>query len=415
MPNRHSLFWCLQQAGLPRHKLDRLPDFLVISPPKTGSTWLADNLRRHPALFVPPLKELKYFSCFSSWLGLDWYLDQFADAAGRLKGEASPSYAALPDDRVRLVRDLMPDVKLVYLMRDPVARAWSHARHTFVYREGPFAGRSFPLEAVTDSRWRDSFRHPWLLASGDYLGHLRRWLNVFPRQQVFIGFYEDIVRRPEALLRDLFAFLGVDAGLSLDNFPVRRRVLEGVPLPLSPALEADLRRLLHLRTVELIALFRDRLHLPPPPEWDWWRESIESGPAVPIPDDAVTLEEQMPSARCAVGEHHGYELVCNRGRFYAMRPGLAPDRPELMPAEEWRRHREAGRCFDADTLPLLKARIDRHLQERHEATRRELHEARDEMARLAQRLEELEAVVERRCPFGERMARWLRRALGAAA
>lgn len=412
MPDRHSLFWCLQQAGLPRRKLDLLPNFLVISPPKTGSTWLADNLRRHPALFVPPLKELKFFSCFSSWLGLEWYLDQFADAAGRLKGEASPSYAALPDDRVRLVRDLMPDVKLVYLMRDPVARAWSHARHTFVYREGPFAGRSFPLDAVTDAHWRDGFRHPWLLASGDYLGHLRRWLNVFPRQQMFVGFYEDIARRPEALLRDLFTFLGVDADLPLDGFPVRDRVLEGVPLPLPPALEADLRQLLHPRTVELIALLRDRLHLPPPPEWAWWREPIQPGPTVPIPADAVALEEAMPSARRPIGEHHGYELVCNRGRFFAMRPGLAPDRPELMPAEEWRRHREAGRCFDADTLPLLKAQIDGHL---HEAARRELRAAREEVALLARRMEELEALVERRCPLSERMSRWLRRALGAPA
>src|SRR5215218_4326678 len=124
MVDRHSLLWCLQQAGLPRHKLAALPDFLVVSPPKTGSTWLADNLRRHPGLFVPASKEVKYFSLFGDWLGLEWYLDHFIAAGARLKGEASPSYALLPEERIRLVRDLMPGVKLIYLMRDPLARAW---------------------------------------------------------------------------------------------------------------------------------------------------------------------------------------------------------------------------------------------------------------------------------------------------
>src|SRR6185295_5025435 len=101
----------------------RLPRFLIVSPPKTGSTWLADNLRRHPGVFVPTIKEVKYFSCFFEALDFDWYLGHFGEAGGRLKGEATPSYALLPVGRIRLLRRLFPGLKLVFLMREPIARA----------------------------------------------------------------------------------------------------------------------------------------------------------------------------------------------------------------------------------------------------------------------------------------------------
>src|ERR1700733_13282559 len=78
---------CPQQYDVPPRKLASLrPDYLIISPAKTGSTWLADKLRRHPQVFLPGQKELKYFSSFFQSLDLNWYLDQFSSAAGRIKG-----------------------------------------------------------------------------------------------------------------------------------------------------------------------------------------------------------------------------------------------------------------------------------------------------------------------------------------
>ena len=81
-------------------------------------------------MFVPERKELAYFGMLSRWVDLPWYARQFRPAGGRLAGEASPSYALLPVRTIRLIRDLLPDLKLIYLMRNPVPRAWSHA-----YRE----------------------------------------------------------------------------------------------------------------------------------------------------------------------------------------------------------------------------------------------------------------------------------------
>ncbi len=103
------------ECGFP----SRFPEFLIISPPKTGSTWLATRLRRHPELFVPDVKEIRYFSSLFKRLDLNWYLRHFSSADGRVKGEASPSYCLLPVDRVRWILRLMPDVKLIFLMRRP--------------------------------------------------------------------------------------------------------------------------------------------------------------------------------------------------------------------------------------------------------------------------------------------------------
>jgi hypothetical protein len=111
------------------------PDFLIVAPPKTGSTWLAYNLVCHPQVYVPPEKEIKYFSHLCEWLDLCWYVRQFLAGQGRIKGEATPSYALLPLQMIRQIHAHFPHLKLIFLLREPCGRAWSHARHCFRYSE----------------------------------------------------------------------------------------------------------------------------------------------------------------------------------------------------------------------------------------------------------------------------------------
>lgn len=404
---RDFLDWLLRQPAVCPGKLQRRrPDFLVVSPPKTGSTWLAANLRAHPELYVPPIKEVKYFSCFWRWLDLNWYLDHFAEGEGRVKGEASPSYAILPPEQIRLVRELLPDVKLVFLLREPLGRAWSHARHNHQYREVNFAGCTDPLDAVALERWRENFRHDWALASGDYLGQLRHWMSVFPRRQVFVDFYERVGGDPEGLLRDVFAFLGVSPGVDLSAFPVTERILAGQPGRLRPALKADLHRLHHRRTVELAGYLRERFGLEPPPEW---QEAL-TPPAEPGPGAdfaaldfarAVRLEESFPSAaRGVLAGHRGYEVVCHHGRLFAVSQALGAVRVDDWDEATRRGHQEAGRCFVAPSLAEVTRLVDEHLSARDEArlrdlegerralsaaldeTRHQLSDARDRLRRL---------------------------------
>jgi hypothetical protein len=416
------LDWLLPHTGVPHHRLAALgPDFLVISPPKTGSTWLADNLRCHPQLFVPPTKEIRYFSSFFKSFDLGWYLDQFVAGAGRMKGEASPSYAALPVSRVRLVRRLFPGVKLVFLMRDPIARAWSHARHAHLYQEGNFASCTSAMVDVSEAQWQGNCLLDWNLTSGDYLGQLRRWLAVFPREQVFIGFYESIAERPHALLRELFGFLGVEPNIDLDAFPVRERIMAGPPGELSAGLRQFLHGVLHRRSVALAGFLRERLGLEPPPAW---RASLEPPGIVPCPPDppafrcaldddyvagVVAQEERFPSARCEVAaDYRGYGIAYFQGVFAAQARELGPCRPEDLREPELQRWRAAGQLFLATSLPEVKECVDRHqtglahaqLHERIAALEHRLDNALDALQRV-------EACAQQR-PLYRRAGRLLR-------
>lgn len=353
----------------------KVPDFLVISPPKTGSTWLANNLRCHPQIFIPAIKELKYFSALHWWADLDWYLEHFTSAGTRLKGEASPSYALLPVEQIRRIKSLVPRLKLVFLMREPIARAWSHARHHYRYRETNFANRTGTIDDVTPEDWLDDFQHDCNVASGDYLGQLRRWLTVFPREQLFVTFFEDIQHRPEQLLRDLFAFLGVEARLDLAAFPITERILPGIDKQLSPQLEERLQRLWHQRTTQLVDEMQ-RWGMSVPSEWDRVLQPCEAEPSRPHPvfsrdlDDAFLADilwreiEFLSTWRLLVESYNSYSIFLDRGRLYALEQTLGERRLEGMSAEEFVGLQSEDRCLLGVNLADLKERIDVHLGRR---------------------------------------------------
>jgi hypothetical protein len=405
------------------------PDFLVISPPKTGTSWLADNFRCHPELFVPAIKEVKYFNSLHRVLGLDWYLSHFAPAGGRLAGDVSPSYASLPVGMIRRIRKQFPDLKLIFLMREPVARAWSHARHAHRFRELAFADA--PPGPATAEQWRAVLADEWSLLSGDYLGHLRRWSAVFPSEQMLVGFYEDIAARPDQLLRRAFRFLGVNADLDLSAFPLRERINPGGAGDLPPDLRDFLRGLLGPRTEELVAFLRDRFVLRPPPEW---RGTPPAGSAADPPpfarwaDDeyvaaVAAREEQFPTAfREVERDYRGFDLVYYRGRLLGVELGARPGGVlgattaaiDALVAE--------GRCLAADSLPALKERVTDHVLARREgrlearvaALEARAEEASAEAGRGAAELARVVAEL-RRGSLATRVTRRVRRLAGRVA
>ena len=145
--------------------------------------------------FVPPIKELKYFSHRFECEDLRTYLEHFRAGMDKSKGEASPSYSMLPRRTIRLLRRLIPDLKLIFVMRDPLERAWSHARHSFCQGEANFKGNRVTIDEVTDEDWIVNLDDEWNRLSGDYLGQLQRWLIGLPARA---GLYR-IFRGPRQL------------------------------------------------------------------------------------------------------------------------------------------------------------------------------------------------------------------------
>jgi len=211
-----------------------LPDALCIGAQKAGTTWLYRNLERHPEVFVPPeVKEVHYFD-FLYRQPLCDYAAVFADGADRVKCDVTPNYGRLRSGRIRFIRRVMPDVRLVFLMRNPVERAWSQALMDLATR----ADR--PWEEVPLEAFRRFLRRPSVVGNGLYTRMLERWLAVFPGEQLFVGFFDDVVLRPRSLLADVFEHLGVRRDVDWDEFPWREKVHEGVGVPIPEALRGEL-------------------------------------------------------------------------------------------------------------------------------------------------------------------------------
>ncbi len=199
-----------------------LPDFLIIGAQKAGTTSLYEYVCRHPQVAPATTKEVHFFD-HKFEKGIDWYRSHFQSSLRRtygrwvrrrkfVTGEATPAYLFVPDGPDR-VAEIVPRARLIALLRDPVARAYSHYQDNLRNGREP---RSF--EAAIDeeatrirrgddevpgrgaARWRH-LRQAYL-ARGLYAGQIERWRRRFPREQLLLLDSAEFSRRkPETLDR----------------------------------------------------------------------------------------------------------------------------------------------------------------------------------------------------------------------
>jgi hypothetical protein len=204
------------------------PDFIIIGAAKAATTWLSTALQQQPNAFMPAA-ELHFFNR-NFGKGLPWYENQFAAARpGQLVGEKSATYLADAEVPARLHR-VLPQVRLVVQLRDPVERAYSD--YCMLLRR----------DVVGDdiARYLDPDRVPLrrFLDDGLYASHLACYLKLFPREQIKVVLYDDIERDAVAVFDEVAAFIGLVA-------PVRPQVLsQRVNEKEVPMLPLPLRRLL---------------------------------------------------------------------------------------------------------------------------------------------------------------------------
>lgn len=211
--------------------LARFPDFLIVGPQRTGTTWLHAHLRYHPQIFLSEPKELFFFSSLKTRDpkrfvsdDLGWYLRFFRDPAWRwaaktglslwkqrqlyrplVRGEATASYATLDPDVIADIVALNPRVKVLWMVRNPIERAWSHAKKDLV------RNRKRRFDEVSEDEFRAFFRDPYQLACGRYGTQYDNWSAQLEAGNLFVGRFDDIATRPEDLMLDAMRFLGVHA------------------------------------------------------------------------------------------------------------------------------------------------------------------------------------------------------------
>jgi hypothetical protein len=215
-------------------------DFLGIGSHKAGTTWLMRNLAFHPDVWVPFVKELHYFDIVH--LRVDgervlarlrtrvkqvirrkrragalsraeaiylrrvvdpafaftdaWYAHIFSGAGpGKVRGEFTPYYCALRDDGIAHVKRLMPTVRLLYIVRDPVDRMLSALRLAITKRGNPDVR---PI-VESSSTW----------ARGDYAGNIEAWDAAFPEGQMLYLPFGRIRTDPTSVMRSVEKHLGL--------------------------------------------------------------------------------------------------------------------------------------------------------------------------------------------------------------
>jgi len=186
----------------------RLPTFILVGAMKCGTTSLHQYLGAHPHICVSDPKEPDFFLRRNE-KDLDWYRQCFGEAAQEY-GEASTNYTKYPTFRgvPERMHDLLPEVKLLYLVRDPIERALSHYAHNRA------AGReSQPVHAafrpVDESHYLQTSR---------YHAQIVRYLDYYPRERLLVVESERLRADRQEVLRSIFEFLGVSTAVDAAAF-----------------------------------------------------------------------------------------------------------------------------------------------------------------------------------------------------
>jgi hypothetical protein len=256
------------------------PSFIGIGAARAGSTWLFNQLERDSRLWMPRIKELHYFSrasdqCGPSYLSKDafharllgngadsrefrkkfvravgsnllrpswqklkwdwrywlgqmsdnWYLSLFEQANGRFCGEITPAYSALSDAGVARLAAVLPDVKVIHFLREPVDRAWSLVRY-HQKREGENY-----TELETEGLL-DRARHRFIVEQSNYEKVMSRWAKFYSEEQRMVRFYDEITDVPEQMLSEVYDFLGLTPDADVVGGDLKTRV--------NPSFEMDM-------------------------------------------------------------------------------------------------------------------------------------------------------------------------------
>jgi len=228
-------------------------DFLGIGVQKSATTWLFEILRQHDDIWMPPRKELHYFDrslsypspsilsteklnerltgnekhnklfrirlndmsyeklntnkvnwyhkYYFSTYNDDWYRSLFDDGIGKIKGEITPAYSILNKNDIKHIKSMFPDLKIILILRNPIERVLSQIKYRMTKKRLDTNASTVEIKNFIDSS-NQEFR-------SDYLTILDNWEAIFPKNQMFIGFYDEIASNPKSFIEKVFNFLEV--------------------------------------------------------------------------------------------------------------------------------------------------------------------------------------------------------------
>jgi hypothetical protein len=241
-----------------------LPDVLILGAMKAGTSSLHHCLTQHPGVIAPLRKEVHYFDVHYEE-GERWYRAHFGRVGEPgLNLDSSPYYLAHPLAPQR-AHALVPDARLIVLLRDPVRRAYSQywherdkRRETLSFEEAIAAeparlGDDEQRLARGEIRHSRAHQHFGYLARGRYAEQLERWWQVYPRDRMLVLRFEDLARDPLEVLGRTLDYLGLPR---IEHVRLEARNTRKYP-PMDPATAERLREYFAPYEARLQALLAD--------------------------------------------------------------------------------------------------------------------------------------------------------------
>ena len=274
-----------ERGDLPPRDMRQLSvrvSFLCIGAQKAGTTWLYELLKKVPDVGLPERKEVHFWD-WHRRKGLGWYSRQFPPGY-RFRGEITPCYMALPEQDVKEIRFLFPNVRIVFLARDLVDRAWSALtmelrNEARGLKPGEFDVPYDKMDATTrrklerdadPNNYDDEFfmkrlREPTHTKRSDYAGGLKLWLKHFSKDQILVLDYSDIAKDPSKLLARVLEHIGVSNAKTIvegmDETDLKKKVNVGLAsnVALRPSLRQKMERYLKSYADEFAQLRNNEL------------------------------------------------------------------------------------------------------------------------------------------------------------
>lgn len=193
-----------------------LPNFIIAGSQRSGSTYLHNLLVQHPDVFLPENKELQYFSdkyFKEKRIDLKKYSSFFSKYKGQKAiGETTPCYM-FHDWVPRLLSEHLGNIKIIFLLRNPVERAYSHYWHE-ISKKREWMSFEDAVRTEEDRIKKDYWhkRNRSYSERGFYGKQIKGFLEVFPKENLLILFSEDLYKDPTSVLKEVCRFLNIQEG-----------------------------------------------------------------------------------------------------------------------------------------------------------------------------------------------------------
>ena len=203
-----------------------LPNFIILGAANSGTTSLYDYLKQHPDIYMPEVKEPRFFAFEDEVLDfcgpgdehrnansvtqLNDYKALFRSVTNETAiGEASPPYLYIPKAAQRIQHHI-PEAKLIAILRNPATRAFSNFMHQRAIGYEPLTDFSMAVEEEK-ARIENNWSFIWHYTKrGYYYEQIKRFRELFPHENIRIYLYEDFSKNNLSVIQDIFRFLGVD-------------------------------------------------------------------------------------------------------------------------------------------------------------------------------------------------------------